>query len=147
MLIYLDNCTFNRPFDDQKQKSIYAETIAKLQIQEKIKIGDLNLAWSYILDFENSVNPFDERRISIANWKNRAIVDTDENKSVLKIANDIQKNKIKAKDALHIACAIVLHCDFFITTDYHLIKNCYNFERIEVINPIDFLKKIKDVNQ
>ena len=30
--IYLDNCCYNRPFDDQKQIKIQLETIAKIKI-------------------------------------------------------------------------------------------------------------------
>ncbi|GAK55959.1 hypothetical protein U27_02920 [Candidatus Vecturithrix granuli] len=37
MRIYLDNCCFNRPFDDQNQIKIKLETEAKLYIQEKIR--------------------------------------------------------------------------------------------------------------
>lgn len=57
MKIYLDNCCFNRPFDDQSLLIIQLETEAKLNIQEKIKSGDISLGWSYILDFENNANP------------------------------------------------------------------------------------------
>jgi len=35
--VYLDNCTFNRPFDDQTQLRISLETQAKLFIQTLIK--------------------------------------------------------------------------------------------------------------
>ena len=45
MKIYLDNCCFNRPFDDQKQLQIKLETEAKLDIQERIIQGKLELAW------------------------------------------------------------------------------------------------------
>ncbi|MCF8219502.1 MAG: hypothetical protein K9I29_09505 [Bacteroidales bacterium] len=75
MLIYLDNCSFNRPFDNQKQIRIRIESEAKLYIQEQISSGKLKLAWSYILDFENSANPFPERKESINNWKNYAVAD------------------------------------------------------------------------
>lgn len=50
MLIYLDNCSFNRPFDDQSQIRIRIETEAKLYIQENIVSGKLQLCWSYILE-------------------------------------------------------------------------------------------------
>lgn len=69
MRIYLDNCSFNRPFDDQGQTRIWLEAEAKLCIQDKIRGGSLELAWSYILDFENEVNPFEERRSMIADWR------------------------------------------------------------------------------
>ena len=56
MKIYLDNCCFNRPYDDQTYLPVRLETEAKLEIQAKIKSGHLSLGWSYILDFENSEN-------------------------------------------------------------------------------------------
>ena len=56
MLIYLDNCTFNRPFDNQKQVQIRIETEAKIYIQEQIIAGIFKMGWSYMLDYENSVN-------------------------------------------------------------------------------------------
>ncbi len=36
MRIYLDNCCFNRPYDNQSQIRIHLETEAKLHIQELI---------------------------------------------------------------------------------------------------------------
>jgi hypothetical protein len=35
--VYLDNCCYNRPFDDQEQRSVQLETQAKLWIQDLIK--------------------------------------------------------------------------------------------------------------
>lgn len=32
--IYLDNCSYNRPYDNQSQMKIYLETQAKLHIQD-----------------------------------------------------------------------------------------------------------------
>ena len=45
---------FNRPFDDQGQLRIRLESEAKLYIQDQIILGNLQLIWSYILEFENS---------------------------------------------------------------------------------------------
>ena len=59
--IYLDNCCYNRPFDEQ-QPLIVLETEAKLFIQSKIKQGLYALVWSFILDSENDENPSEERR-------------------------------------------------------------------------------------
>ena len=70
--VYLDNCCFNRPFDDQKQIRIRIETEAKLYIQLKIAQKELFLAWSYILDYENSVNPYPDRKVIIEKWKSRS---------------------------------------------------------------------------
>jgi hypothetical protein len=86
MKIYLDNCCFNRPFDDQNQVRIRIETEAKLFIQMRVKANELELAWSYILDFENSVNPFYIRKLTIESWKKRAYVYVTENSTILEQA-------------------------------------------------------------
>jgi hypothetical protein len=51
--LYLDNCCFNRPYDDQKQLRIQLETEAKLYIQQELLARKFELAWSYIRE------PFD----------------------------------------------------------------------------------------
>jgi len=51
MLVYLDNCCYNRPFDEQVSAAIRLETDAKLHIQELIRTGELKLCWSFVLDF------------------------------------------------------------------------------------------------
>ena len=53
MRLYLDNCAFNRPFDDQSHIRIRLEAEAKLYIQERIQEGKAERVWSYILDIEN----------------------------------------------------------------------------------------------
>ncbi|MCK5720009.1 MAG: PIN domain protein, partial [Thiomargarita sp.] len=114
MKVYLDNCCFNRPFDDQSFLTIQLETEAKLYIQEEIKLGHISLAWSYILDFENSVNPFVERRIEIQKWKDLADSFVSETKEILLIMDNLVSIGLKSLDALHIACAISLECEYFI---------------------------------
>ena len=66
MRIYLDNCCFNRPFDDQSRLRIRLESEAKLKIQNGIKEGVFQLVWSYILDAENEANPYYERQRAIS---------------------------------------------------------------------------------
>lgn len=89
MLVYLDNCCFNRPFDDQGSLTIRLETEAKLDIQEKIKSGFLSLGWSYILDFENNSNPFLERRIEIQKWKGLSCSLAIETEEIILRMNDL----------------------------------------------------------
>jgi hypothetical protein len=86
MKIYLDNCCFNRPFDSQSQARIRLETEAKLRIQERVVRGELELVWSYMLDYESSVNPFEERRTAIELWRELAIVDVAETPALLENA-------------------------------------------------------------
>lgn len=113
MRVYSDNCCFNRPFDNQSQIRIYLESQAKLFVQEKINLKDIDLVWSYILDYENSFDPLKERLSIISNWRNKAILDLNENLNILNIAKSVKNQGINTKDALHIACAIEGNCDFF----------------------------------
>ena len=142
MRVYLDNCTFNRPFDDQTQIRIRLETEAKLYIQERIRDGTLELVWSYILDYENLANPFEERRNVIQNWKTHAAIDVDANLDILTKANILREIGLRSKDALHLACAIAVECDYFLTTDDAILKKTVGFEDIRVIDPPGFIRSI-----
>ncbi len=104
MKIYLDNCCYNRPFDDQSQIRIHLETQAKLYIQDKIKEGIYHLVWSYILDYENGKNPYEEKRLAISPW--RAIASSfiaEETEEILTFAESLVLRGIKTYDALHIS--------------------------------------------
>lgn len=140
MRIYLDNCCFNRPYDDQSQLRIRLEAEAKLYIQSAVLLGKLELTWSYILDYENAANPFEEKSSAIEFWKNYAIVDITETPEILKMAEYIKEKGIKSKDALHIASAIAAKCDYFLTTDDSILRNLSSFEEIHVLDPIGFVR-------
>lgn len=103
MKIYLDNCCFNRPFDSQSQLRIKLETEAKLKIQELITLNDFQLIWSYILDYENSKNPFQERKEQIAKWLKYSKVVIQANQSIIDRAIDINNLGLKKFDSLHLA--------------------------------------------
>ena len=138
--IYLDNCCFNRPYDDQAYLTVHLETEAKLFVQKEILQGTFELAWSYMLDYENSMNPYEERRKAIENWKTIAVCDIDFSIDINLLGNRILSQGLKSKDALHIACAIAAKCAYFITTDKSLLnKQLYE---IMAINPIDFVRNI-----
>ena len=142
MKIYLDNCCFNRPFDDQKQLRIKLETEAKLYVQEKILQGQFELIWSYILDFENSKNPFPERREQITKWRAHSKADIEENEKTIKIATRINQHGIRKMDALHIACAITAEAKYFLTTDDGILKKAIQVQDIIVTDPIGFIKEV-----
>jgi hypothetical protein len=81
MRVYLDNCCFNRPFDDQSQARIRLEAEAKLEVQQRIKSAEIELAWSYVLYWTTRTKPIrltsdatslhDGRRWRWWTWKRR----------------------------------------------------------------------------
>lgn len=144
MRVYLDNCMFNRPFDNQVQMRIRLESEAKLYIQDNIKTGDIELIWSYILEIENTQNPHVERRIAIQKWKNISTIKIIENSEILAKANQLIKFSIKPKDALHVASALEGKADYFLTTDDKLLSGINRSDMIKVMTPIDFIKVLEN---
>ena len=143
MRIYLDACTFNRPFDDQNQLKIKLETEAKLFIQQGIVTGHYELVWSYILEYENKQNKFDDRRNAIYDWKSIAKIHCVENEKIIEYAESVTKqNNIRIKDALHIACSVYTNSDYLITTDKQLFN--LNFNDIRIVNPLVFLNELEE---
>jgi len=139
MLIYLDICCFNRPFDDQTQLRVRLESEAKLYIQEQIRSGNLQLAWSYMMDFENSANPFEERRINTSNWSKFTTKDIEATPDIIDLAHKYQSLGFKKKDSLHIACSVAAQCHIFFTTDSGILKRKRLVTEIAILNPIDYL--------
>ncbi len=142
MILYLDNCCFNRPFDDQSQLRIHLESEAKLQIQDKIHSGLYKLVWSYILDYENSRNPFAERREQISKWQSYADVDIVESEEVVSLVQSICRQAFKSFDALYLACAVIAGADYFLTTDDGILKRAELIADIKITDPIGFIKQV-----
>lgn len=140
--VYLDNCCYNRPFDDQNSIKIFFETEAKLFIQEKIKLGELELVWSFILDYENNQNMDTGRKEEIFKFEKYAkVYFVGTNKTGI-LSEKFYSLGIKKKDSIHLACAVETNCDYFITTDFGILKKKSLFSEILIINPIDFIIQI-----
>jgi predicted nucleic acid-binding protein len=135
--IYLDNCCFNRPYDNQSDQKIQFETRAKLFIQRLVISKNVELVWSYILKFENSKNLFSAKRNAIAQWEALSVLFVDASNEIVSLAENITQTGIKTTDALHLACAITAKCNYCITVDKRMLK--YRNDCITVCNPIEFL--------
>lgn len=145
MRIYLDNCCYNRPFDDQSQPRIREETDAISAIITRTLASDDIILGSDILLFE-------VRKIK-AKDKHRAISDVldkivGENISVneeilFRTAAIMTSSKVHQMDATHLACAEFGNADIFLTTDDKLIKACKNLDlKFRVSNPATYLKEV-----
>ena len=139
--IYLDNCCYGRPFDNQKDPAIRKETRAKMFIQSLVKYKALELVYSSISVEEINAIPFEESKSSIFDFvKNNAnfyIGKYDDEAEIL-LTKEIMQTGVKLKDASHTACAIMAKCDYMITTDKRLLK--YKDMRIKIVNPIEFVE-------
>ena len=143
--IYMDNCCYNRPYDDQTQIRIYLETEAKLYIQDLVSAHQIELVTSYVLDYENSRNRVSRKRRAISDFmadNETYYVGAERAGQIEEIARDIMNTGVKEKDALHLGCAIYAKCDYFITTDDRLLK--YQIESLGVVTPGEFIRKLEE---
>jgi len=155
MKLYFDMNIYNRIFDDQSQMRIRFESMAIDILFELIEKGNYELVWSFILEYENSMNPFIERRLHIQSISTLCKENIKPNNEIRIIAKIIVENSnTKDKDALHLASAIYNKCDYFITCDDKFIKTIeknndkliYIIRDIRLYNPIDFLRKEMDID-
>lgn len=145
MRIYLDNCCYNRPYDDQTQISVSLEAQAKLHIQDLIQKREFELVASYMLRYECSQNPFEMRRDAIFSFIDRnvsAYVGLERKAEIESRAQKIQATGVKFKDACHVASAIFAGCSYFISTDKRLLK--YKTDEIKMVTPIEFLAEVEE---
>jgi len=138
--VYLDNCCFNRPFDDQAQARIRIEAEAKLDIQSRILTKEVDLVWSYMVEFENGVNPFEERKDAIQNWRMHSVAMIEETPVILSKATQLTRLGFKSKDALHVSCAIAAGSTYFLTTDDEILRRATAVTDITILNPTELLR-------
>jgi len=139
--LYLDMNIYNRPFDDQFQARIRLETIAIYTILKMVKDRRFLLLWSFMLDFENSLNPNEDIRTEIKMASSLASEYVNISKRILTTAKRFELRSIKPRDALHLACAIKGKSDYFLTCDDRLVRKASFIEKeIKIINPIDFIR-------
>jgi predicted nucleic acid-binding protein len=138
--VYLDNCCYNRPFDDQGQLSIQLETQAKLWIQNLIKDDKVALVVSFFSLFENNANKDMDKAEHIAEFFENAAVYIDETHlaEIRLLRDEIMATGIKHKDAIHLAAAMAANADYFVTADKRVLK--YKSERINALSPIEFIR-------
>ncbi|MBR6080158.1 MAG: hypothetical protein IKP60_08385 [Treponema sp.] len=140
MKIYLDNCCYNRPYDDQSYLSISLETQAKLLVQSLIKQKRLELASSFILDYENSCNPYTDRKTAVKNFLDDNVSDYiggEKSEEVIARAEKVMATGVKMKDSCHIVCAEMMKCDYLLSTDKRMLK--YKSDSLKLMNPIEFV--------
>ena len=145
MRIYLDNCCFGRPFDNQNFPRIAEETKAQIFIEKQIRLGKVKMATSFILHHENFQCSNRARRISVEIFlKNNAstYISIAFAESVATKAEKFIAAGIKEKDAYHVACAILAECDYFLTVDDRLLK--LKTDEIILLNPTEFVKILEE---
>ncbi len=143
--IYLDTSVYNRPFDDQTQPRICLETLAFVTIMQLVEIDEIILATSSVLAFENRNNPFQLRQQWVNYCLNYAKQHQTIDEDIQNRAKQLEYEGIKPMDALHIASAELMNCDYFLTSDDRLLKR-YKSNILQVKNPVEFILLLTEPN-
>lgn len=146
MKIYLDNCCYNRLFDDRSNIKNYLEREAILIIMQKAYDGEEEIIGSDILDIEISKIINDEKRNDVEGVYRSLISNVVEIDGRIKTrAEEIIKfSNIKAFDSLHLASAEA-GADMLLTTDMKFLRNCKKILcKVDVKNPIEYVMEVFD---
>ena len=143
-VLYLDMNVYNRPFDNQTQWRNRMETLASQTIFQLAQTLQLEIVWSFMLEYENSLNPFVDRQEEIKLLSKLASRVIEPEDCITHLAQQLtQQVGMKNKDAIHLACADCFGCDFFITCDDKLTHKAKRFHlKVRVCGPIDFLQTV-----
>lgn len=96
---------------------------------------------------ENSKNRFSHKRNAIADFmeaNESYYVGIEREAEAKTLAEEIMEHGIKSADALHVACAVLAKCDFFITTDDRLLK--YQSREVQIVTPGEFIRRWEAAN-
>lgn len=138
MILYLDTCCFNRPFDDLSQEKIRLEAENVRNIIEMSKKGEILIASSEFVEYEIA---------QIKNIKKRQNVKSfyrfDEfytiNNRIAALARYYQTFGLKTFDSLHLAAAESNNVNYLLTTDDDFLKFSRRIHlNSNVISPCEF---------
>jgi len=140
MKLYLDNSFLNRPFDNPNVVQNRLEAEILFLILRLVRERKVILVNSAMIEYENSLNPFPERKAFIKEFlKNSKIYQNVDEEIYFEAKRIVKKFKIKPIDALHLATAIKAKVDYFITCDYNLVRKFKG--KLKVITPLNFLRE------
>ena len=145
MLIYLDNCALNRPFDDQSQPRVWLETLAVFVILGLIENHDIFLARSPMHDLENGRNPHHYRQLWVSQCLQLAASHIELTPAAEARATGLETIGLKPQDALHAALAEASSADTFITCDDRILRRYRG--PMQCLNPADFVLHIQRTHE
>lgn len=144
MRIYLDNCCYNRLFDDRSQIRNYLEREAILIIMQKAFDNELQIIGSDILKVEMSKIRNEDKRNDVEGLYHALVAGSVSATCEVgqRAAQIREASNIRSFDSLHLASAEI-GADVLLTTDMKFLKNSQRIStRIAVKNPIEFLMEV-----
>ena len=140
MKIYLDNCCYNRPFDDQTQERIHLESEAVLAVLQRGQAGVDTIIGSDILELEIGRMPDTIKKQQLKALYKVSDICISYTEAIRDRSQEIMgQSKIRTFDSLHIAAAEASGADVMLTTDDKLEKMAEKLRlKVRVVNPLKF---------
>ena len=142
--LYLDNCCYNRPFDDLRQEKNNLEAQAIKLIIRKYWKDEFEIYTSDALVIEmNNIKDQIKKAKVLEVYNKLNLINIPFSNNIIKRASELRQYNIKNMDSLHIAYAESSNIDYFITTDKLLINASSRANlNVKVINPISFIMEV-----
>ncbi len=142
--IYLDNCCYNRPFDDLRQEKINLEANAIENILEKHIAHKVKIYTSRAIDYEiNKISSKDKKRQVEDLYDGLNLENIPYTYELDSRVEELEQFHIHFMDAYHIAYAESKEIDYFITVDRQLINASKKVNlKVKVVNPIEFVMEV-----
>ena len=143
--IYLDNCSLQRPHDDQSQVRVQLEAQAVLAVITLFEPGKVELLSSESLYYEAERMPKPRRRKSILNLLAEIPHYVETTDSVVHKAEQYTAAGVKPLDALHLATAVEAGADYFCSCDDRLLKRAKGLETgsVQVVSPLELINALE----
>jgi predicted nucleic acid-binding protein len=144
MDIYLDNCCYSRPFDDQGQDRIHLESEAVLAIIKRGRLKQDNIWGSSALKLEmdgiKDITKKEKVELLYQIARNEITFSDD---VALRASDIMSLSSIRSFDAIHVAVAKKGEVDYFLTTDTRLEKACEKLSlKVKVMNPLKYIAEV-----
>lgn len=146
MLIYLDTCSLQRPFDNQQQLSIRKETEAVLKLMMLCESGKLKLVSSDILWQEIAAISYERRDAIDYFLKNKFTFHASLTEEIQKQANIFREQGLKRKDAIHLASAVHSKTHYFCTSDIRFLNRAKQLDTKStiILSPIECIEVLEN---
>lgn len=140
MKIYLDNCCYNRPFDDQTQERIHLESEVILAVLKMGQMKRVSIVGSEILELEMKRMQDENKKWKVLDLYGIADMHIPYSEKIRKRSVEIMSvSQIRTFDSLHIAAAEEANAEILLTTDDKFEKMAEKLElRTRVVNPLRF---------
>ncbi|MCB9150176.1 MAG: PIN domain-containing protein [Caldilineaceae bacterium] len=144
--IYLDTCSIQRPLDTLNQTRLRLEAEAILGVLAQVRVGNVELISSTVLELETQRNPLAIRREHgeqiLAQATRIVIVD----EQIEQRAHYFVQMGIKIMDALHLAAAEAAEADYFCTCDDRFLRRAKMIAnlKIRVFSPLELIEAIEE---